>query len=59
MRCLKCGKEWNNRKSNPKACPVCHRYNYNIPRKWKTEVVEGPINIVPAEKVEEDPWRSV
>lgn len=54
MECKKCGCVWKNIKEKPKVCPSCHRYNYDVPRRYKTERIEQPINIAPEKKPEEE-----
>lgn len=29
-KCKKCGYEWISRKTNPKSCPNCKQYRWNI-----------------------------
>lgn len=55
MRCQKCGGEWSNRLEHPKQCPICHRYNPEVPRKY-VKVSEAPINIGEEKKeIKEEP----
>ena len=31
--CQRCGYEWESRAKNPKSCPMCKSYQWNLPRK--------------------------
>ena len=35
MECKRCGYEWVSKVENPKQCPKCKQYYYNIGREWE------------------------
>lgn len=40
-KCLRCGWKWMSRVRNPKACPRCKRYDWNVPPKIKKNKKKG------------------
>lgn len=60
MECKKCGYIWKEKKVKPKTCPSCHRYTYDIPRRWDVKVkniIENnpvPISNNPEQPVEDE-----
>ena len=42
FECLRCGYNWDGKKHNPKACPKCKSYKWNLPNTYGVTEVEIP-----------------